>query len=387
MTEHAALASPTAHDTFVQWMWRKRALYATLLCGVGLGLVASSALLLRARFVPAVADDSAWLAVVPFGWLHDSLALPVTWQIVIAPLVLWPIVLGCVLAFERVIFRLDPSDHTWTSFVWTLRSWPMGVLWLGMSLFLEVAVGYLFDYVGGIGAEVAAAFVGLLTLSVAWNARMLARTRAARWWSARWPGWRALATPLGVFVLVLIVFQALAPISLTGPSMAWLLVPAFVVIAMPITAFAALVWISRGRIPLRRALRLAAGRATAWMLLQGVRIVFLLVLLALWAAPTVLMLCLIAPQFETALRPWGSELPTAWMDLVDASRFVSAWWWMGVLSYAIWAQTVLDWFGKAATGRLFVQLGWVTDDSSEPAAPTPASHPDCDRSSTTPPTA
>jgi hypothetical protein len=59
------------------------------------------------------------------------------------------------------------------------------------------------------------------------------------------------------------------------------------------------------------------------------------VLACLWVLPVLLlMLALLVffPGFEATFAGLGHELPDRWMRVVDASRFMAAWWWAMLLA-------------------------------------------------------
>jgi hypothetical protein len=361
--------------TFETWLRRKRAAYAVLLSGVGLGMIIPAALLMRARLGVPEIGDSAWLAAAPFGWLHATFGLPVTAQLVVVPLVLWVAVACGVIAFERLLYHFDRDGQAWSSLVWTFRSWPMAVAWTVAWIVAYVGAGY----VAWMPLVVVVACVmPLLLWSFAWNASNLERARAPWLWRPRLPTRRGALVAAITVVAIVGAGLAWEFASREAPAAAWALLPLVAWITLAGSALAAREWISRGSASLRHSLRLAAGPASAAMLLMAVRGLALLVLVALWLVPAWCAFNVMAPGFEPTLRTYGAELPDAWMDDVRMSRSVVAWWWAIALLLTNLAYLALQWFAVAATGRLLVEKGWI---------PTPPTRPDSGPPSTARPTA
>jgi hypothetical protein len=393
--------TPIATPSFAAWMRPRRALYGVLFAGICAGLLATALLFLRARLVPVPALDAAWYQVEPFAWLYSMLGLPIVAQLVLLPLLVAALVAVAVLAFEYLVFRLgiDRGDHAWSSLAWTWRSWPMAVAWVPVSMAWSWLGVWL--AVEGIDAYWAQAIVqaafatgaSLLLRLFAWNAASLVRPRAPYVWRPRWPTWSGPAISVATAAVVISTLYGLLAAAPLPPAL-WALAPLAIYVLLAVTALAALPWISRGRMPARDVLRLAAGRATAAMALQGLRLLVLVALASLWVLPMALSLAWIAPQFEFALKDYGSLLPDAWMQVVHASRFTVKWWWLGAwTSLTVW-QYGFAWFGTVATGRLLVERRWVGDDLAQSPgkvarndAPTPSTHPDSGPAATIPPTA
>jgi hypothetical protein len=385
--------TPIATPSFAAWMRPKRKVYLGFFGGVCAGLVATAILFLRARLASFPGVESAWHQVEPFAGLHATLGMPITAQLVTVPIALAVSIALAILAFEFLVYRLgvDRGDHAWSSLAWTWRSWPMAVAWLPVSLLgMGLATLALDDNLLRAILGTAALLVVHLSLPLfAWNAACLVRPRARYFWRPRWPSWRAVGIMAATSVLPIAMLHASSFVIDAWVPALWALVPLVVYLLIALTAVAALTWISRGRVPVDAALRLSAARAPLAMVLQRVRLLVLVALACLWILPLALSLYWIAPQFEFALKDYGSLLPDAWMSVVHASRFVVKWWWLAAWPSMSALQLAYVWFDAAGTGRLFVERGWVGEEERQSgiAAPTPSTHPDSGPAATIPPTA
>jgi hypothetical protein len=274
-------------------------------------------------------------------------------------------------AIEAVIWwtRLDRADHAWTSFTWTIRSWPAGLAWTLLGLGLFVVVFHILDRAQ---SSFAPWMLAALAVPAAWllmapffagNPANLARDVPSLRWRPRWPGAFAVVIAIGALVAMAAIDyglgQGLDRVPLEGSAKtaiegAAFLLSAFVGLAL--LAYVGFSWLNR-----RGGWLGVDDRRIAWSRTS------LAALAASWlrplgwltaAFPVLALLALqifIWPQVEETLRkgsgPYGL-FPSRWQALMEAVRFAKDILWLVVPWPAIWIASVHP-------GRLFVQLGFV----------------------------
>jgi len=233
---------------------------------------------------------------------------------------------------------LDPASYAADALRWSFRTLPCLLLWAAIALAVALPLAH-FDAPGALFVLELLAYLALPFVCL--REVIASRERPPFFWGPRWPGFPAVVFA----VLALTAAEALPGLaaSVAGwvplpPSLDWILIvvaslPAVVLSWMTI-ATAVLSWLGRWKLSRIRASLfvrplLPPARVIGALELQSYWLMILLVVpLALGFAAT---LDLATAYTEPFTHVAAAQLPFHQRALLQVTRFLISWWWMGAL--------------------------------------------------------
>lgn len=358
--------------TFTEFLQPKRRLYSAIFFAAAIsGLLATIVL------------HWVFLQTPERGFVQGRFGIP-WWAATWLAWVVWVMTVPtAMLCFEALLYysRLDRGDHAWSSLSWSLRTWPLAIVWfvvtctaklllLGPYSFL-LGVSDIGGFLAPIASELSDCLLYVVLAFVAWIVRNLdcASPAPLRHWRLRWPDlWPPLLVSATGIASLLLSMTPESAMDGSGTLIGFR-ISLLVLLAFFLSLAVQVGWLNASGLSLRQTIVVALRPriflpvvvlAIRWFAVLGL---FLLPVIPVW---NLLVMCL--PQFQFLLDP-SSNIASYW--LIEASRKATAYWWLwGIVILQPIALT-WNWFEAISSGRLLVELGVVvpTDEASENGSP------------------